>query len=743
MKKILIIISLFLLFCSKTYAEIVKEIIVSGNKRVSEETIKVYGEIEINKDYQDSDLNNIVRNLFSTDFFEDVNVTLNNNVLKINVKEYPVINQLVFVGEKSNRYIEQIKKSIKLKQKGSFIKSKLAKDIETIKTLYSSLGYNFSKIEPKIKQIDSNNLDLVIFIERGNLTKISNIKFVGDKKIRDSRLRDIIASEEDKFWKFISKNTRFSQNLINLDLRLLTNYYKSLGYYDVKINSSTAELAKDGNIDITYSIEAGQRYLINKISTNLDPTFDKKIFFPLNKIYEKYIGEYYSPFKIKKLLEEIDILIEKNNLQFVEHNVEEILEKSTISLKFNIFEGDKILVDRINITGNNVTNESVIRGELLLDEGDPFTKLNLDKSIAKLKSRNIFRTVNSEVETGSNSGLKVINIDVEEKPTGEISAGAGVGTNGGSFAIAISENNWLGSGTIVDFEIEVDQETLIGTFNYTDPNYNFMGNSINYFLSSTSNDKPDQGFENTVVSTGAKISFEQYKNLFTSLGLAASYDDLRTVGTASNSLKKQAGEFSELSANYGLKYDVRDRAFMPTRGGVFGFSQTIPLFADKSYISNSINASKYKTITENIIGSSKLFISTINGLNDDDVRLSKRVNLSPKRLRGFKKNKIGPVDGSDHVGGNYAAALNFEAALPNLLPDSSNIDVGLFLDFANVWGVDYDSSLNESNKLRSSTGLAANWLSPLGPMSFVFSTNLAKDSTDETESFNFNIGTTF
>ena len=149
MKKILIIISFFLLFCSKTYAETVKEIIVSGNKRVSEETIKVYGEIEINKDYQDSDLNNIVRNLFSTDFFEDVNVTLNNNVLKINVKEYPVINQLVFVGEKSNRYIEQIKKSIKLKQKGSFIKSKLPKDIETIKTLYSSLGYNFSKIEPK------------------------------------------------------------------------------------------------------------------------------------------------------------------------------------------------------------------------------------------------------------------------------------------------------------------------------------------------------------------------------------------------------------------------------------------------------------------------------------------------------------------------------------------------------------------------------------------------------------------
>ena len=236
-----------------------------------------------------------------------------------------------------------------LKEKSSFIRSKLSKDIEIIKKIYSSVGYNFSKIETKFKKIDENNIDLIILVDRGNQTKISSIKFIGDKKIKDRRLRDIIASEEDKFYKFISKNTKFSQNLVDLDLRLLNNYYKSLGYYDVNITSNSAELNKDGNIDLIYSIDAGTRYSINKIVTNLDPTFDKNLFFSLNEEYDKFIGEFYSPFKVKELLEEIDLIIDKNNLQFIEHNVEEIIDGSNITIKFNIFEGERKLVERIDV----------------------------------------------------------------------------------------------------------------------------------------------------------------------------------------------------------------------------------------------------------------------------------------------------------------------------------------------------------------------------------------------------------
>ena len=744
MNRIIKIIFFIFTFNTSVHSEIVNRVEINGNQRVSEETVKVYGGITSGKkDYSKGDLDNILKNIYETNFFENVTVEINENVLIINLKEYPVINQLILIGEKSKRIRDEIKKIISLKENNSFIQNNLNNDLNIIRNFYASIGYNFADIKVKRKEIDNDNLDLVFEIERGEITKISKISFFGDKKIREKRLRDIIASEEDKFWKIITRNTRFSQNLINLDKRLLTNYYKSVGYYDVKVTSSSAEVQDSGNVNLSYTIQAGKRYTINKIDTKVDSVFDKKLFFSLNKSYQELAGEYYSPFKIKKILDEIDNLIEENNLQFVEHQVLEEIKDDKISLVFNIFEGKKVIIEKINILGNNVTNENVIRGELLVDEGDPLTDIGLNKSISKIKSRNIFKSVNTEIKEGSKNDLRVIDIRVEEQPTGEISAGAGVGTNGGSFAINISENNWLGDGKKVDFEIEVSEESLKGEFSYLDPNYDLLGNSISYNLTNVTNDKPDQGYENKLFLLGASTSFEQFKDIYTSLGMDLSYDDLRTTGDVSSSLKKQAGEFVELSVNYGLSYDRRDRTFMPTDGSVIGFKQTLPIHADKPFIGNTFTTSTYHSFNENIIGATKFYLSTINGLNDEDVRLSKRRYLGTKRLRGFEKGRVGPVDNKDHIGGNYAAALNFEANLPNLLPENSNTDVGVFLDFGNVWSVDYDDSLDDSNKIRSSTGVAASWISPLGPMTFVLAKDITKASTDKTETFNFNLGTSF
>ncbi len=743
MNKILLYLTAFFFFSSLALAESVNKINISGNKRVSDETVKIYGDIDISEDISETKLDNILKNLYSTNFFKDVKVSIKDNNLFIDLKEYPFVNQLIIVGEKSNNLKDQIKKIIKLKEKQSFIKSYLVSDLETIKNLYSSLGYNSSEIEIKIKKISEENLDLVIEIDRGEQTKITSIKFLGNTKVRAFRLKDVIASEEDKFWKFLSRNTNFSKNLVNLDTRLLLNYYKSLGFYDVKINSNLATINKSGNAELIYSIDEGNRYTINKISTNVDSVFDKKLFFPLNKKYKKFIGDYYSPFKIKKLLEDLDELIERNDLQFVEHNVQEIIEGDTINIIFNVFEGKKVLVERINILGNSITNENVIRGELILDEGDPFTKLNLDKSIAEIKERSIFKTVKSEVLDGSQNNLKIINIKVEEKPTGEITAGAGVGTNGGTFAFAIRENNWLGQGKSIGFDVEVDKESLLGTLSYTDPNYDFLGNSLSYALSSEKNDKPNQGFENSVITGRVGTSFEQYKDVKASLGLSASYDDLKTESTASTSLRNQSGTFNEIAGNYAFTLDKRNRAFMPTSGSTLSFGQTFPIYADKSFVNNDLRASYYTSLNENIVSATKFYFSAVNGLGGDDVRLNKRKGLPSRRLRGFEKGKIGPIDGTDHVGGNYAASVNFETNLPNILPESTNTDISLFLDFGNVWGVDYDSSIDDSNKIRSSTGAMASWMSPIGPMTFTLSQNLSKAGSDISETFNFNLGTTF
>ena len=732
----------FYFLISLAKAEIVQDIKINGNKKISDETIKIYGGVKIGEDYIDKDLDRIIKNLYGTNFFEDINVNLSNNTLTINLKEFPSINQLIVIGEKNSRITKEIKKLIFLKEKQPFIRSKLSDDIELIKRLYSSLGYNNPEINTKIKEFD-DTLDLLIEIVPGQQTKISSINFIGDKKISNKRLRDVIASEENKFWKFLSNNTKFSEELVSLDERLLKNYYKSIGYYDVNIISKSATINENKNIDITYSIDAGNRYIINKISTNINPVIEQNIFNPLQKTYNKYIGNYYSPFTIKKILDEIDEIINENNIQFVEHNVEEVLEDDTIEIIFNIYETEKIFVNRIDILGNTVTNEEVIRNKLLLVEGDPYSELALKKTVSEIRATNLFNNVTYDILDESTSNKKDIAIRVEEKPTGEVSAGAGVGTSGGSFAIIVSENNWLGKGDKIQFELDLDSESLGGVFNYSDNDYNYTGNKLNYYISSQSNDKPNQGYENTIISSGIKTSFEQFKDIYLNLGIEASYDDLRTQNSASSSLKKQSGEFSEIAGIYGFRSDNRNRAFMPTSGYITNFEQKFPIYADKQALTNTFSVSNYKQLSENMIGASKIFVSSINGFGGDDVRLNERRGLSSNRLRGFERGKIGPLDGSDHVGGNYAAALNFEANFPNLLPDSTRTEIGTFLDFGNVWGVDYDDTINESNEIRSSAGVAMSWSSPIGPMSFVLSKDIKKADTDKTQSFTFNLGTTF
>lgn len=735
---------LFLIFFyNSVSAEVVKELKIVGNDRISKETISVYGNIEINKNYNDEDVNKILKDLFKTEFFEDVNINLQNGILNINVKEYPSINSITLEGEKAKKIEEKLIELISTKKNSSFVKEKLNQDINLIKNAYASLGYNFTEVKAKVENFSKNRINLILVINKGERTSIKKINFIGDKKLSDRRLRDIIVSQEDKIWKVLTKTTYINNNNINLDKRLLLNYYKSIGYYDAQVLSNSAVLSDDKNAVLTYNINAGNRYRVYKISTNVDPVFDKKVFLPLKKDFKKVIGKYYSPFKVKRLLDSLDIIINDNDLQFVEHSINEIINNDVIEIQINITEGSKELVERINIIGNTVTEDNVIRGEMLLDEGDPFSRLKLDQSIASIKSRRIFGLVNSDVKDGTEKDLKIIDILIEEKPTGEISAGAGIGTSGGSFSFNVTENNWLGKGIELSTFVDLSPESMQGSIQFIEPNYNYSGNALSYTLSSTKNDVPDSGYENTLFKSSVGTSFEQYRNIYLSPSIAFSYDDLKVLNTASDSMKKQAGDFTELSFNYGISLDERDRKFMPTDGFISTFNQTLPIYADSAFIKNSYAFSKYNAFTPNVIGAAKIYMAAINALSNEDVRISKRLFLPSSRIRGFKRGGIGPKDGKDYVGGNYNAALNFETALPNLLPESTKTDIGLFLDMGNVWGVDYNDSVDDSNKIRSATGINIGWTSPLGPMSFIFSQNLTKAKTDQTESFNFRLGTSF
>ena len=726
-------------------AEILKKIEVDGNDRIVKETIIVYGEIEKNKDYNQEDIDNIIKRLYETKFFSKVSINFSNGILKITVVENPIINSILVQGEPTTKYVKAILELLSLKEKSSYIKGEVKQDLETVKNFYKSLGYYSPKVEARIQEVKGtqNVLNLIFSVERGKREKISKIYFIGDKKIKTKRLRDVIASEEAKFWKVISSNVYLNSERIELDKRLLKRYYLSNGYYDAQILSSNVFLKEKDGIELTFSINAGKRYRIKKLSTNIQPVFDKTIFRPLESDFKKYAGEYYSPFKVTKILENIDEIIDDNELQFVQHSVSETIDGDFIDIEFKIYEGRKVTIERVNIIGNTVTNDDVIRSELLLDEGDPFSKVKLEKSISNLKARQIFKSVNEKLLDGSANDLKVLEITIEEKPTGEISAGAGTGTDGTTFSFALRENNYLGKGLSVDTSLEVTETTIRGGVEAVIPNYKYSGNSVDFGVFSKKTDNPDSGFENTLTSLGIGTRFEQYKNIYLGPSIELSLDDLTVESTASENLKKQAGTFTDFTFSYSVDKDTRDRRFMPTRGSIIGFAQSLPLYADdQASILNKFTVSKYHGFSDDLIGAVKFYAAAITAI-DDDVRISRRLHLPRNRLRGFESKKIGPMDGSDYVGGNYASALNIEAALPNLLPDSTQTDVAVFFDAGNLWHVDYDASIGQSSKIRSSVGIATNMYTIIGPLNFVFAQDITSVPSDSTQAFKFEIGTSF
>jgi outer membrane protein insertion porin family len=736
----------FLAFASNSAnAEMLKKLEIIGNSRISNETIEVYGEIEINKDYSDDDLNTVIKRLYDTKFFSDISTSFSNGVLRINVKENPIIDSIIIEGEDAKKYKKAILTMLALKEKGSYIESDINQDVQTIKDLYKSLGYYTAKVTANIQKLgdDRNTINLIYSIEKGTRNKISKVYFIGDKgKARNKRLRDVITSEEARFWKVLSGNIYLNPDRIELDKRLLKNYFLGLGYYNVEVLSSSVELKNESNVELTFSINAGQRFRIKKLSTNITPVFDKTIFKNLSSEFNKFAGEYYSPFKIQKILGKIDQIIDNNKLQFVQHSVSETLDKDGIDIVFKIFEGRKIQIERVNIIGNTVTNDSVIRSELLVDEGDPYSDVKVEQSISRLKARNIFKKVEYKLNDGSSKDLKVMEIKVEEKPTGEIAAGAGIGTEGTSFNFLLKENNYLGKGLSLDASLNVTEHSIRGGLSMEDPNFRNSGNIVWGGLTNSKTDRPDSGYENTLTKFDLGTKFEHLTDLYVSPNITLAFDDLKVTDSASSSMKKQAGNFTELTFGYGIEKDNRDRPFMPTSGSLASFHQGLPLYSDQASIYNSIYYTKYHLFTENVIGALKFYGANITAV-EDDVRLSKRLHIPYKRLRGFVPRKVGPKDGVDYVGGNYATALNFEAALPNLLPESTQTDIAIFMDAGNLWGVDYDSSINNSNGIRSSVGMTSNVYTPIGPLSFVFALPMTKESTDTTQTFNFQIGTSF
>ena len=739
----LIIIFLFIFKFNSSSAATVEQIEILGNDRISQETIKLFSEISLNDKINKNELNLIIKRLYETDFFKNISVSFENNILSIKVEENPIIENIDYRGIKAEKILRALKENALVKPRSSYNEIKLKNEKERLQEVLKKLGYYRAKIELYVENEKNNLVSLVYKFELGKKAKIKKISFVGNKIFKDKKLRRIIVSSEYKFWKFLTGRKFLNQDLVEFDNRLLINFYKNNGYYNVQVNSSFAKMINEDEFELVFNIDAKSKVFFGDLSLNLPSDFDENNFKKIKKLFNKIRGTPYSINMIDKILDEIDLISSIEQYQFINATVVENLIENKLNLEFKILETEKFYVQKINIYGNNITSENVIRNRFEVDEGDPFNEILVNKSINNLKSLNYFKKVNSNIIEDKNNKTKIINVTVEEKPTGELSATAGFGTDGSSIGFGIKENNFLGNGIKFDSNFLVSSETLKGKFSLTNPNFNNSDKSIYLSLEAQEIDNFNTtGYKTNKTGISFGTNFEYYDDLFLGVGNSNFYEKIETNSTASSRQKAQEGNYWDSLLKLSFNYDKRNQKFQTSSGFRSYYAIDVPFISDTYTIKNYYTNSYYFDLFDKNISTISFYIEAANSLKNEDIKLSERIKIPSRRLRGFENGRVGPKDGDDYIGGNYAYSLNFSSTIPQLFEESQNVDILFFADVADIWGVDYDSSLN-NNEIRSSVGLGLDWLSPIGPMNFSIAQPITKANSDKTETFRFNLGTSF
>jgi len=739
----IIIFLLILTTCS--FAEI-KQVKVLGNKRVSSNTIEALVDKKITQ-IDSIYINNLTRKIYNTEFFSNVKISYDTNILSISVEENPIVN-FFYINGITGSDLDEVNKIVSLKENSIFSVSKLKKDVEDVKEYYKLSGYFFSVVEPEVIKIDDNQINLILNIKKNDISRIKNIYFIGDKYFSSSQLLDIISSAEDKWWSFFS-NSALNEDRVEVDKKLLKLFYKSKSFYDVQIESTLANLDKNNNFTLTYSINSGKKYKFGNIEIKTETlTLKDSNILDIKNISEIIIKDkMYSPSLISAVEKKINIYLDNKKLANIEIDLEEIKkadDKIDLAIKLNSLKNT--LIGKINIYGNSITEEKVIRDNLVISEGDILNISKVKKSLDNINSKNIFRKADYKIsDSDLQKNSKDLNLYVKEQPTGSLSAGVGYGSNGALLEGSINERNFLGKGVDLNFTGRLATEKVSGVFSYIDPNFKNSEKELANYFYSESDDYNNAGFTSKRIGDRLGTRYELFEDVYLKPFVALQFDRLETNANASTLLRSRDGNFTTSTLGFNLLADFRNSKTLPSSGSLLFFDQSYAtLISDIPTIQTSVGSTFFQElINEKFIGSAKLKFSNVTALDNKDVKLSDRIFASTSDLRGFESRGVGPIDSGSHVGGNYLAVLNFKSSFPNPIPENFRPNTYLFYDIGNVWGADYSDIISGSSKLRSSTGLALDVVSPIGPLSFTYGIPLSKATTDKEQRFLFNIGSSF
>ena len=731
---------------------VINAIRVDGNQRIEAATVIAYmsQDIAVGDPFDAQRIDRSLKTLFATGLFVDVNLVREGNTLVVRVIENPIINRLAFEGNKRVSD-ELLAAEVQLRPRVVYTRTKVQSDVTRIVEIYRRSGRFAATVEPKVIQLPQNRIDLVFEIDEGPRTKILRIGFIGNKRFRDSTLRDQILTKETVWWRFLSSDDTYDPDRLTFDRELLRIFYLSEGYADFRVLSAVAELTRDRTgFFITFTVEEGERYRFGKVdieSTLRDLSADQ-----LFERVRTFPGEWYDADLIEDSIQDLTDAVGNLGYAFVDIRPRTKRDRDNliIDLTYEIAEGPRVFVERINVSGNVRTLDEVIRREFRLVEGDAYNAAKIRRSQQRIRNLGFFEIVEITDSPGSSPDKTIIDVTVRETSTGQLTFGVGVSSADGPLAnVSIVERNLLGRGQNLGLSFLLSGRRQQIDFSFTEPYFldREIAAGFDFFIRDT--DLTNEGtFDENAIGSVLRAGYPITEWLKHSVRYRLQRSKIEDIDVdASELIKLDAGSRVTSAVGLTLKYDVRDSSFEPHEGYVVRIEQDLAgLGGQAKYLSHRVSAAYHHPITDDLTGTLSASVGNVFGIFGENVRIDERFFLGGQQIRGFATAGLGPRDvrTNDPLGGNTYATGTAELSFPIDLVSDFDLRGRIFTDVGTLTGLDVSSAdLRDDATLRASVGFGLSWISPLGPILIDLGFAVLKEDFDDTEAVRFSFGTRF
>ncbi len=731
---------------------VINHITVEGNERIDSQTIISYLPVHPGQTVDSEMIDLAVKTLYNTDLFSDVQIALNGSDLVINVVESPIINQVVFEGNHAMTK-DKLRDEVQIRPRGVFTKSKVQADVQRIIELYRKEGRISATVTPKIVELPQKRVDLIFEINEGPKTGVADVNFVGNKAFSDNDLRGVVVTQKSIWWKFFSSNDNYDPDRMDYDREQLRKHYTNRGYYDFHVISAVAELTPNRrDFDVTYTLDEGQKYNFGRVTIKTDN--DKLKSDQLLRSISIKPGQLYESDRVQKAVDDLTFAAGAQGFAFVDIRPDEDADPNnhTVNLVFNVHEGARVYIDKIDIVGNTQTLDSVIRRQLLVSEGDAYNKALIERSKMYVNGLGFFKDVKIDEKPSATPGKTNLQVGITEQPTGELSFGAGFSSiEKFILDIGISQSNFRGTGQDLRARIQTGSIEKQIDFSFTEPHFINRDIQAGFDLFESSYDYT--GVDYKTDTTGGDVRLGYNLNGYSVLRLRYNLrrDKITyTDSTACDGLLYNCGAGITSGVGYTLSFDLRNDYVNPTRGWTATFRQDIAgIGGDVKYVKTEAEGAWFHGFAKDMVLQISGNAGTITPWGGDSVRVNDRYYKGGDTMRGFQYAGIGPRDTSTGyaLGGTTYAIGTVELGVPNSLPDQYGLKTALFLDVGTLGGIDnrlkIDSTGNKLTNivddlsLRATLGVSVKWKSPMGPVQFDLGQVLLREKYDKVETFQF------